>query len=74
MRSDCGELVSVRTGAYQAEFLREFLLGTANTDTVRAPGDRWPDQDAGHIAVLVDRLVDVYGLLRRGNFGELITR
>lgn len=74
VRARGGELVNVRTGAYQAEFRREFLLGSANVDTVRAPGDWWPDPDADHIAALVDRLVDVYGLLRRRNFGELITR
>lgn len=62
-------LLRIQTGAYQAEFLRELLLGSANVDVVRAPGDHWPDSDVAHIAVLVDRLVHAYDLLRQRNFG-----
>lgn len=39
----------VRTGAVQAEFLREFLLGGAATDALHRAGTDWPDLDHGHV-------------------------
>ena len=41
-----------------------------NVDIVSAPGDQWPDPDTGHIAALVSRLVDAYGLLTDESFNE----
>lgn len=61
-------LLRIRTAAYQAEFLREFLLGPANVAHIQKPGDDWPAVDESHIGRIADRLVAVYDMLRRWNY------
>ena len=61
-------LLRVRTAAYQAEFLREFLLGDGNVAHIRQPGDDWPAVDIGHVERIAGRLVAAYDMLRRWNF------
>jgi hypothetical protein len=61
-------LLRVRTAAYQAEFLREFLLGEGNVAHIRRPGVDWPAVDDAHIGRIVERLVAAYDMLRRWNF------
>jgi hypothetical protein len=61
-------LLRVRTAAYQAEFLREFLLGAENVAHIRQPGDDWPAVDDAHIDRIVGRLVAAYDMLRRWDF------
>lgn len=39
----------LQLGAVQAEFLREFLLGAAATEQLRAPGTDWIVEDRDHI-------------------------
>ena len=66
VRHRSGEKVlRIRTGAYQAEFLRETLLGSTNTAHVRRPGNDWPASDEEHHTELVGRLVRAYDVLRR---------
>lgn len=41
--------------AVQAEFLREYLLGDANTEILMRPGTGWIDPDAEHVDLLAHR-------------------
>jgi hypothetical protein len=68
------KVLRIRTGAYQAEFLRETLLGEANTAHVRRAGDDWPDTDQPHLADLTARLTRAYDVLRRWDFDLPPTR
>ena len=69
VRHRSGEKVlRLRTGAYQAEFLRETLLGSASTAYVQRPGRDWPASDDAHHADLVGRLVRAYDVLRRWDY------
>lgn len=55
--------LGVSLGAVQAEFLREFLLGEANTAVLQQPGTAWVEPDAEHvdrIARACMRAWDVY--------------
>ena len=61
-------LIRMNADAYQAEFLREALLGPVNTDHVRRAGTDWPQADAAHIRDLVGKLRDAYDILRRWNY------
>lgn len=54
-----------QVGAYQVEFLRETLLGTANTEILRQPGTEWPSTDASHVRTLARCLQKAYDILRR---------
>ncbi len=58
----------VRMAAYQAEFLRELLLGPANTEIVSTPGVVWPEPDTAHVDGLARRLKNAYDILRRWSF------
>ena len=62
------------SGAYQAEFLRETLLGPRNTAHVRRPGMDWPETDHEHHADLTARLKRAYDILRRWDFDVPPTR
>jgi len=61
-------LIRMHADAYQAEFLRETLLGPVNTDHVREPGEDWPAVDTSNIATLVEKLRDAYDILRRWDY------
>ena len=67
-------VLRIRTGAYQAEFLRETLLGEANTAHVRRPGTDWPATDEKHHAHLTARLTRAYDILRRWDYDVPPTR
>lgn len=68
------KVLRIRTGAYQAEFLRETLLGERNTAYVRSPGTDWPDTDREHHADLTARLTRAYDVLRRWDYDVPRTR
>ena len=75
VRHGSGEKVlSIRTGAYQAEFLRETLMGVKNVAHVRRPGTDWPGTDHEHHADLTARLAQAYDILRRWDFDVPPTR
>jgi N-formylglutamate amidohydrolase len=61
-------MLSIRTGAYQSEFLRETLMGPENTAHIRRPGVDWPDTDQTHHADLTARLARAYQTLRRWDY------
>lgn len=61
-------VLRIRTGAYQAEFLRETLLGERNAADVRRPGTDWPETDRTHHADLTARLRRAYDILRRWDY------
>ena len=52
------KVLSIRTGAYQAEFLRETLMGPTNVDHVRQPGTDWPETDHEHHVDLTRKAQD----------------
>ena len=62
------KVLSIRTGAYQAEFLRETLMGPTNVDHVRRPGTDWPETDHEHHVDLTRRLKTAYDILRRWDY------
>lgn len=62
------KVLHIRAGAYQAEFLRETLMGPENAACVRRPGTDWPATDRDHHAYLTGRLKRVYDILRRWDF------
>ena len=62
------KVLTIRTGAYQAEFLRETLMGPANVDHVRRPGTDWPETDHEHHVDLTRRLKTAYDILRRWDY------
>ena len=69
VRHDSGEaILRLTTGAYQAEFSRELLLGAANTAKVQRPGDKWPATDFENVTMLAMKLSNAYDLLRRWGF------
>jgi hypothetical protein len=68
------KVLRIRTGAYQAEFLRETLLGPGNTAHLRRPGTDWPGTDQAHHVDLVARLVRAYDVLRRWDYDVPPTR
>ncbi|MEA2024383.1 MAG: N-formylglutamate amidohydrolase [Actinomycetota bacterium] len=61
-------LLGIRTAAYQAEFLRETLLGPVNVAHIQQPGTDWPPVDEDNVAGIVDRLVAAYEMLRRWDY------
>lgn len=68
------KVLKVRTGAYQAEFLRETLMGARNTAYVRRPGTDWPETDHENHAELTARLKRAFDILRRWDFDLPPTR
>lgn len=62
------KVLSIRTGAYQSEFLRETLLGPKNTSVIQQPGNDWPDTDDAHHTDLTLRLKLTYDILRRWDY------
>ncbi|TQM64234.1 N-formylglutamate amidohydrolase [Humibacillus xanthopallidus] len=68
------KVLSIRTGAYQAEFLRETLMGRTNVDHVRRPGTDWPETDHEHHADLTRRLTTAYDILRRWDYDVPATK
>lgn len=67
-------VLSIRTGAYQSEFLRETLLGEPNTALVRRPGRDWPATDQEHHVDLTTRLTQAFDILRRWDYDVPPTR
>ena len=61
-------VLRIRTGAYQAEFRRETLLGERNTAYLRRPGSDWPATDEVNHADLTARLTHAYDILRRWDY------
>ncbi|MGA8046562.1 MAG: hypothetical protein WCA30_09890 [Dermatophilaceae bacterium] len=66
-RSD-EKVLRIRTGAYQAEFRRETLLGERNTAYLRRPGSDWPATDEVNHNDLTARLTRAYDILRRWSY------
>jgi hypothetical protein len=66
-RSD-EKVLRMRTGAYQAEFRRETLLGEPNTAYLRRPGADWPATDEANHIDLTTRLTRAYDVLRRWDY------
>ena len=62
------KVLAIRTGAYQAEFLRETLMGATNVAHVRRPGTDWPETDHEHHVDLTRRLKTAYDILRRWDY------
>lgn len=62
------KVLKIRTGAYQAEFRRETLMGARNTAYIRRPGTDWPGTDHDHHVDLTTRLSRAYDILRRWDF------
>jgi hypothetical protein len=60
--------LSLTTGAYQAEYLRETLLGPENTAIISQPGTGWPDENPEHINELAEKLKAAYDILRLWGF------
>jgi hypothetical protein len=60
--------LSLTTGAYQAEYLRETLLGPENTAIISQPGTGWPDENPEHINDLAEKLKAAYDILRLWGF------
>jgi hypothetical protein len=60
--------LSLTTGAYQAEYLRETLLGSENTEIISKPGTGWPDENPEHINELAEKLKAAYDILRLWGF------
>lgn len=56
---------SLRFGAWQNEFLREFLLGEESTAALMQPGTDWVEPPADRIAWLAERLQHAHDLVRR---------
>lgn len=50
--------------AVQAEFLREFLLGPANTATLREPGVGWVEPDPEHVDAIATACRDAWAAYR----------
>jgi len=55
---------SLRLGAWQNEFCREFLLGDEATATMMAPGTDWPAVPADRVEWLAERLTVAHDLVR----------
>lgn len=62
------KILSLTTGAYQAEYLRETLLGPENTAIISKPAAGWPDENPEHINELAEKLKAAYDILRLWGF------
>lgn len=63
-----GGVLHLAAGAYQAEYLRETLLGPQAVAQIQASGSDWPEPDNVLIDALAQKLKASYGLLRLWNF------
>lgn len=61
-----GESLPLHLGAWQNEFLREFLLGPAATATMMQPGTEWVPVPDARVAWLAERLTAAHDLIRTG--------
>ena len=61
------ETVGLILAAVQAEFLREFLLGAANTATLMQPGTGWVTPDAEHVDRIAHACKASWDLFRDGD-------
>ena len=57
----------LRLGAWQNEFLREFLLGPEATATLMAPGEGWAEVPEARVDWLARRLTAAHDIVRRGS-------
>jgi hypothetical protein len=64
VRPDDGPPRSLLLGAWQNEFLREFLLGKPAVDELRQPGTDWPTVPADRVQWLAERLSVAHDLVR----------
>ena len=55
----------LRLGAWQNEFLREFLLGPESTATLMQPGSGWPGVPDDRVEWIAGRLTAAHDLVRR---------
>ena len=55
---------ALRLGAWQNEFLREFLLGPESTDALSRPGTDWPGVPAARVDWIAERLHVAHDLVR----------
>jgi hypothetical protein len=60
-----GPARALRLGAYQNEFLREFLLGPESSAAMMQPGDRWVPVPDDRVTWLAERLTAAHDLVRR---------
>lgn len=65
VRAPGGQPRAIRFGAWQNEFLREFLLGPESTGVLMQPGTVWPGVPEAHVTWLADRLKEAHDLVRR---------
>jgi hypothetical protein len=71
VRTGDGPARQLRLGAWQNEFLREFLLGPDATATLMAPGDGWAEVPADRVDWLASRLVAAHDIVRRSTDGAI---
>lgn len=64
--ADRANAAGVTLSAVQAEFLREYLLGPANTAVLSAPGTGWVEVDEDHITTLAYRCKAAWDDYRAG--------
>jgi hypothetical protein len=55
---------SLRLGAWQNEFLREFLLGEESTSVMMTPGSEWVGVPEERVEWLAERLKVAHDLVR----------
>ena len=67
VRPDEGPARPMRLGAWQNEFLREFLLGPEATEHLMAPGTDWAEPPTDRVDWLADCLKAAHDIVRRGN-------
>ena len=65
VRTDDGPARRLNLGAWQNEFLREFLLGPESTATLMEPGLDWTAPPDDRVDWLAHRLRDAHALVRR---------
>lgn len=65
-----GVPVTLRLGAWQNEFAREFLLGPEATAELMEPGQHWVMAPADHVERLAEQLLAAHDLYRR--WGEAL--
>lgn len=64
VRNDDRPARSLRLGAWQNEFLREFLLGPEATARLMEPGGDWPDVPEARVQWLAERLTAAHDIVR----------
>ena len=63
-----GGVLHLAMGAYQAEYLRETLLGPQAVAHIQRPGSDWPDPDNALIDAVAQKLKASQDLLRNWGF------